>query len=314
MEAGPTYMAGDAAVLWDVSSGRQIRSFGEEKAGPYRAVFSPDGSQVLTVSSKAIILWDSATGRRLRTIEEGLLRFWSMAISPDGQQLLVGDGEGKAILRDLSSGGQVRVFEGHTVGSPPHLVESVAFSPDGRLLASGGDDSCIRLWRFQDGTLVKTLTAGTDHVYSVAFSSDGQWLASGGRGQGSLATLWKQIVGYRLSAKGNTVRLWRVSDGALQEVLSEHSDDVWSVAFSPDGTLLVTGSNNHNAKVWNAQTGILTHNLQHNSSVCVVAFSPNDMRVAIGTSHGTIYVWNPQNGALLQMLRWRSWKARVLRH
>ena len=102
--------------------------------------------------------------------------------------------------------------------------------------------SSIKLWRVSDGALVRVLMGGTSHVYAVAFSPDGKRLASGGRGQGAIATFWKQIAAYRWSPKGKTVRLWRVRDGSLQAVLADHVDDVWSLAMSPDGQWLASGS------------------------------------------------------------------------
>jgi WD40 repeat protein len=123
-------------------------------------------------------------------------------------------------------------------------VDSIAFSPDGRLIATGSRDSHVYLWNVQDGQLSSTLAGHADMVESVAFSPDGQRLASG-------------------SVDG-AVCIWRVQDGALEKTLRErkegvNSTSVYGLAFSPDGLLLavVGGGHDGTIRLWNVKDGKL---------------------------------------------------------
>jgi WD40 repeat protein len=130
----------------------------------------------------------------------------------------------------------------------------VAFSPDGRLLASGSEDQTVRLWEvvnpggLNTGQSLKTLAGHTHPVSSVAFSPDGRLLASG--------------------SFDHTVRLWEVvnpgglNTGQSLQTLAGHTNWVWSVAFSPDGRLLASGSADATIKLWDVQTGDCLKTLQ----------------------------------------------------
>jgi uncharacterized delta-60 repeat protein len=182
---------------------------------------------------------------------------------------------------------QLRTLEGHT-----DSVYSIAFSPDGTLLASGSVDNTVRLWRVSDGRLLRTLEKHEDKVYSVAFSPDGTLLASG--------------------SVDNTVRLWRVSDGRLLRTLEGHEDEVWSVVFSPDGTLLASGSLDGRVGVWQVSDGRLLYKLAEQGGALSVAFSPDGTLLASGSADNTVQIWQVSTGKRLRTLEGHTGKVYAL--
>jgi WD40 repeat protein len=212
-------------------------------------------------------------------------------------------------------------------------INSVAFSPDGKILASGGADSTIKLWNVATGQLLRTLHGYTDSVFSMMFSPDGEVLASGGL---ESTSLWEVSTGRELrTLPGHTfaltfspdgkilasggfekvIRLWDVATGRQLQTLNGHAESVFTVAFSPDGNVLASGGvdiSTHEAslKLWDVSTGEELKRFQrHFSKIGSIRLSQNGRIVACsgtdakGGSDGIIRLVDVTTGQELRTLR-----------
>jgi WD40 repeat protein len=199
-------------------------------------------------------------------------------------------------------------------------VNSVAFSPDGKIIASGGADKTIKLWDVTTGQVIKTLFTGHNNgFYSVVFSPDGKTIASGGAdktiklwdvttGQ-VIKTLTKPNNGFysvvfspdgKTIASGGadkTIKLWDVTTGQVIKTFSGHEDTVYSIAFSPDGKTIASGSVDQTVKLWDVTTGKAVKTLTgHVDTVNSVVFSPDGNMIASASDDKTIKLWDVTTG------------------
>jgi WD40 repeat protein len=261
---------------------------------------------------------------------------WSAVYSSDGTRIVTAGADGTARIWDATTSKELLSVKGSSygIGSDNGNVYYATFSPDGKLFATAGGDDIARIWDATTGEELLELSGHYDHVYHVEFSPDGSRLAT--VSPDGTAIIWETLNGKELlainqgedaqpywvtfSPDGSRIAvanatangqgwtsIWDVATGEMILSLPRQGNVVNSVAFSPDGTRLVTTSDDQTARVWDANTGeeLLTLYSQ-TANITNAAYSPDGTRIATAIGNNQVKVWEAATGRELLTLAGHS--------
>lgn len=257
--------------VWDLAADQETMSLRlEGNFSTSRAAISPDGKYIIMSVGDNLLLHDATTGELLVELKDAHSNIITgLAYSPDGTQIVSCSSDKTARVWNANTLEQIAVMQGHT-----SYVNEVAFSPDGSHVVTVSSDKSVRQWNPATGTEVALLEAERGNMLSAAYRPNGNMIAVG-NSYGEISFLDATTLAVQTA--------WE----------DAHASDVYCVAFSPDGTLLVSTSDDQSIKIWDVASGAMLEEAPgHTREVGNIAFSPDGTRILSGTYDGTLRVWD----------------------
>jgi WD40 repeat protein/uncharacterized caspase-like protein len=310
--------------MWDVETGKEIRTFIGHELPVNTVAFSPNGKWIISGSAdKTVKLWDIESGKEIKSFTGHKNKVKAISFSPDSRKIVTASSDeiklweietqreimslqgwlsditsiafsldGKSIISNF--GEKIKIWNSETgseimtFGGHENYIQSISISPNGNQIVTGGDDRKIKLWELETRSEIRTFSGNSSEVASVAFSPDGKRVIAGSR------------------SDYDNLKLYDVETGNEIRTFTGHTSWVNSVAFTPDGKKIVSGSSQDKAlNLWEVETGMLIRSFEGNSRPFQVAsLSSDSKRMVTGQGKydqpGEIRLWDLEMGKLIK--------------
>jgi WD40 repeat protein len=297
----------DGVAFYSLANGQLLNELHGHINTTNQAAISPQGDKVAAlVIGDGLIVWDALRGQMAYSLSktEALYLAWS----PDGQWLGLAGWDGNIHILEAETGKTIRKIPTHT-----EQIHSVAFSPDGLLLASSSMES-VKIWRFSDGTLLQSFSVAGGWVDGVKFSQDGKYLAA--TSADAKVEIWQVSDGQHIAeflapeirsgrdvvaftpsgdflAVGETgqIVLWRLTEPKPFQILPTGNAEITTLRISMDGTLLICGMADGAIQFWQIPEGkLLRTSHSEKSAIVSLDFSADGWILLTASREGTIHL------------------------
>lgn len=319
------------AQQWNLSTGELMRSFPDHRAEVTAIALSADEQWLLTGDAKGLaVLWNLASGEKKFELKAHTRRISKAAFLPSGNRALTASGDNTVAQWDVASGQEIT----SGILKHPDSVLTMAVVPGGTQVVTSCADRMIRVWDVTSAKVLRTMGPFEEFIHAIDVSADGQRLLVS-QAESRVVRLWELETGHEISSPamdgtlsplinlkrtggllwaasfapnddvltvgGDEARLWDVKTGRERITFSPHGA-VASARFSPDNKLIVTGSWDNSARIWNAETGQAVRKLEgeHTAFVNTAVFSPDGNFVLTASDDGTAKLWSVADGQVVR--------------